>query len=289
MNAQKSRPRWFVALGILLGTTLVALGGAGAVYLYTVGTANASPVVSASSEPEATPAPAPSSTVNPAAHRVRKAIEDYDNAHPGSFSVALIDLGPNGYEVSVGGGESLITASTYKLFVAYSTILATDAGRMSWDAMATEEHTVAECFDLMLEYSDNDCAVALLLSIGQPQVQAEANAQGAIHTTFEDYNIHSTAEDETAFLAKLARNELPISTAGRIRWLNAMKNNVHREGIPAGIPNAVVADKVGFQDELHRDAAIVYSPKGTYVLVIMTSDADWDEIAGLAAVIEAAR
>ena len=169
MNAQKSRPRWFVALGILLGTTLVALGGAGAVYLYTVGTANASPVVSASSEPEATPAPAPSSTVN------------------------------------------------------------------------------------------------------------------------EDYNIHYTAEDETAFLAKLARNELPISTAGRIRWLNAMKNNVHREGIPAGIPNAVVADKVGFQDELHRDAAIVYSPKGTYVLVIMTSDADWDEIAGLAAVIEAAR
>jgi hypothetical protein len=68
-----------------------------------------------------------------------------------------------------------------------------------------------------------------------------------------------------------------------------MKGNVYRQGIPSGIPNARVADKVGFLDALLHDASIVYSPKGTYVLIILTNNASWGNIAELAKEIESVR
>ena len=50
-----------------------------------------------------------------------------------------------------------------------------------------------------------------------------------------------------------------------------------------------MADKVGFLDGLLHDAAIVYSPSGTYVLVIMTDGSSWAEIAALTRKIEELR
>lgn len=221
--------------------------------------------------------------------KVAKVIDAFLASHSGTFNVSLIELTNNNHRINANGDDSIITASTYKLFVAYSTIRAIDAGEFGWDGMATEDTTVSDCFDLMITVSDNTCAEALLDIMGMYRVQMDAQAQGATSTTFEPYNIHSTANDEAYFLAKLARNDLPISAYGRSRWLDAMKGNVYRDGIPSGIPGAVVADKVGFQDELLHDAAIVYSPKGDYILVIMTADASWEAIADLAAAIEAAR
>jgi beta-lactamase class A len=68
-----------------------------------------------------------------------------------------------------------------------------------------------------------------------------------------------------------------------------MKGNVYVSGIPTGIPSAEVANKVGFIDGYLHDAAIVYSKKGDYVLVIMTNGSSWKNIAALAKEIEAAR
>ena len=67
-----------------------------------------------------------------------------------------------------------------------------------------------------------------------------------------------------------------------------MKRNVYRQGIPAGA-SGTVADKVGFLNGLLHDAAIVYSPKGTYVLVILTNGSSWANIAELTKKIEALR
>ena len=68
-----------------------------------------------------------------------------------------------------------------------------------------------------------------------------------------------------------------------------MKENVYVSGIPTGVPGATVADKVGFMDGLLHDAAIIYSTKGDYVLIIMTNGSSWGNIAALAKEIEAAR
>lgn len=67
-----------------------------------------------------------------------------------------------------------------------------------------------------------------------------------------------------------------------------MKRNIYRQGIPAGA-NGQVANKVGFLDGLLHDAAIVYSPSGTYALSIMTDGSNWGTIAELTRQIEKLR
>ncbi len=95
----------------------------------------------------------------------------------------------------------------------------------------------------------------------------------------------ATADDEALFLTKLQTGQLlnPDSTA---RLLNVMGRQVYRSGIPAGT-SVAVADKVGFLNGLLHDAAIVYAPSGTYVLVIMSNGSSWGQIADAARQINA--
>jgi beta-lactamase class A len=79
-----------------------------------------------------------------------------------------------------------------------------------------------------------------------------------------------------------------LSETDNNRLLDDMKKQVFREGIPAGVPDAEVADKVGFLDGLLHDASIVYSPKGDFILVILTDGQTWESIAKMAAEIYSA-
>jgi beta-lactamase class A len=61
-----------------------------------------------------------------------------------------------------------------------------------------------------------------------------------------------------------------------------MKSQVWRERIPAGVPSGIaVADKPGWLDNVENDAAIVYGPKSTYTLVIMTTGNSTQPLADL--------
>ncbi len=90
-------------------------------------------------------------------------------------------------------------------------------------------------------------------------------------------------------LSLLYTGQILAQQTSRDRWIETMKGNVYVSGIPTGIPGATVADKVGFMDGLLHDAAIIYSKKGDYVLIIMTNGSSWGNIAALAKEIEAAR
>lgn len=97
----------------------------------------------------------------------------------------------------------------------------------------------------------------------------------------------TTANDLVTFLGTLEGGTM-FSSTSRERLISAMLNNVYRKGVPAGA-SGQVADKVGFMDGLLHDAAIVYSPKGTYVLAIMSDGSTWDNIAGLTRELEKLR
>ena len=100
-------------------------------------------------------------------------------------------------------------------------------------------------------------------------------------------NIYSTPNDLTLMLGMIATGQ-NFSSANQQRLIAAMKGNVYRSGIPAGV-NGTVADKVGFMDGLLHDAAIVYGPNGTYALTIMTNGSSWATIADLAKQIDQLR
>lgn len=201
----------------------------------------------------------------------------------GDFAISVRKLGDSG--VHAGGDKQYHPASTYKLFVAYSVLKRIDGGQMSWGQVTTGGQTVSQCFDNMIVNSDNACAEWFGQAIGWGTLTNEARAIGASRTTLSRPFI-STANDMALFLQKLESNQLGLSEPSRARLLDAMKRQVFRKGIPAGV-GVPVADKVGFLEGYLHDAAIVYAPSGVYVLVIYSNGSSWAAIADAARQIHA--
>lgn len=201
----------------------------------------------------------------------------------GEFAISVRKLGDGG--VHVNGGKQYHPASTYKLPVAYSVLKRIDSGQFSWGQASSSGQTISQCLDNMIVNSDNACAEWFGGTIGWNTLTAEARALGMSNTTLSRPFV-STANDMALFLQKLESNQLGISEPSRARLLDAMKRQVYRKGIPAGV-GVPVADKVGFLDGLLHDAAIVYSPSGVYVLVIYSNGSSWGAIADAARQIHA--
>lgn len=208
-------------------------------------------------------------------------LANYAKDHPGTFGVSMIELDGKKRRASYNGDKQFVTASTYKLFVAYSLMKQIDAGKRDWGSNEA-------CFNKMISYSDNACAESFLHSLGLNNVTKDIQAIGLKNSTFmKSGGPFTTANDLTLMLGMIATGQ-NFSSVNQQRLIAAMKGNVYRKGIPAGA-NGTVADKVGFLNALLHDAAIVYGPNGTYVLAIMTDGSSWAAIADLTKQIDALR
>jgi beta-lactamase class A len=186
------------------------------------------------------------------------------------FAVSFVSLDDSELKLQVNADQEFIAASTYKILAAYAMFKAGNA---------------PACLDDMIIYSDNDCPLSYLARYGWSRLTEDARDIGATRTWF-DNSTHTTANDLALILEQIHDGSL-LSEADNDRLLDDMKQQVFRDGIPAGIPEAEVADKVGFLDGLLHDAGIVYSPKGNFVLVVMTDGYSWGAIADVAAEIYA--
>lgn len=209
-------------------------------------------------------------------------INDLSKAN-NDMAISVRKLGDSG--VNVNGDVQYHPASTYKLYVAYSVLKRIDTGAWTWDK-PTSFGTVAECFDKMIINSDNACAEWFGTTITWNTVFGEVRAQGlSSKTAVTAGGFRSTTNDLALFLQKLETNQLGLSEPSRARLLDVMKRQVYRSGVPAGV-NGQVADKVGFLDGILNDAAIVYSPKGVYIITIMSDGSSWGAIASVAQAID---
>lgn len=216
-------------------------------------------------------------------------LKHFAESHPGTYGVSFVELSGARRHANYNGDTQFITASTYKLFVAYSSLLRVERGEWQWSDQINGGRDLTRCLDDMIVKSDNACAEALLRKIGFSNITNEAKAIGATKTSFlGTEGIKSTAQDQAVFLSALQSGQLLSQQANRDILLNAMKRNVYRKGIPAGA-SGTVANKVGFLDALLHDSGIVYSPSGTYVLVIYSNGSSWANIAELTRQIEALR
>jgi beta-lactamase class A len=201
-------------------------------------------------------------------------LANYAHDHSGTFGVSFIELDGKKRHADYQGDKAFVTASTYKLFAAYELLKQIDAGKRSWDAEST-------CFNKMISRSDNACAEAYLDSLGLSTITKDIQAIGLKNSTFMKSGGPFTTANDLTLLLGMLQSQQNFSATNRDRLISAMKANIYRQGIPAGV-NGTVADKVGFLDGLLHDAAIVYSPSGTYVLAIMTDGSSWATIADLA-------
>ncbi len=207
-------------------------------------------------------------------------LTNYAKDHKGTYGISLIELDGRKRRANFDGDKQFTTASTYKLFVAYSLLKRVDSGSESWGANQ-------DCFNKMISLSDNACAEMLLEKVGRRNVTKEINAIGLSRSNFSGNLPVTTANDLTLFTGMLEMGQ-NFSTSGRDRLVSAMRANIFRQGIPAGV-SGTVADKVGFMDGLLHDAAIVYSPNGRYVLAIMSDGSSWATLADLARQIDVQR
>ncbi len=217
-------------------------------------------------------------------------MKNYAESHSGTYGVSMVELTGQKRRAEFNATTQFTTASTYKMFIAYSTLLRIERGEWSWGDQINGGRDVSACFEDMIRKSDNPCSEAFLKKIGFRNATNDAKSIGASQTSFLGSDgIKSTARDESTLLGALYSGQILSQQASRDRFIAALKGNVYRKGIPAGIPSATVANKVGFLDALLHDAGIVYAPTGTYVLVILTNNASWANIAELAGQIESLR
>lgn len=201
------------------------------------------------------------------------------------YAVAVVDLSDGGDIVRIDADRVYSSASTYKLFVAYSMMTAVESGEMTWDS-PLNGMSLKACLTTMIVDSDNDCPKAWLMrdnERGYATVTAQARSLGATGTTLHYLDVRTTASDLALILTKLHQGTIGTS-ADRAMVIDLMKRQVYRSGIPAGVASVcggdcTVADKVGFRDEYLHDAGIVTTPDGSYAFAIMTSGSSWAAIA----------
>ncbi|MGO1192359.1 MAG: serine hydrolase [Nesterenkonia sp.] len=214
-------------------------------------------------------------------------LQDLAAAHPGSISISLQELTGAQRSASAGGQNTRVTASTYKLYVAYSIIRQVESGAMDWTDSVSEGHDLAQCFRDMIVVSNNPCPEAIGPEIGWGTIYSDAAAAGAGRTGQGEGAIVTSPNDLRSMLVRLETGQLSMSEAGHNRLREALGANVHRLGIPAGSAGQVL-NKPGWIDGYVHDAAIVRHPQGTYVLSIMSEGSSWGSLASITSGVETA-
>ena len=196
----------------------------------------------------------------------------------GDYAITVVEA--DGHRASANGSKQYTAASTYKLFIAYAVFQQVANSELAWTDTVMPDRSAEECFRLMIVRSDNDCPEAFGNLIGWQKVDNMMDELGLHNTRVKFHDNITTADDLALYLSKLSDGTL-LGEADSQTLLGYMKQQIYRQGIPAGT-DVTVADKPGFLYDLLHDAAIVYSPKETYVLVIMSDGSSWSQLADAA-------
>jgi beta-lactamase class A len=244
-----------------------------------------------------TPTSAAKDTPKPVAHtdaQLQQIIDTWAAQHSFAATVDVQELHGSLRTAARAATSQMTTASTYKIYVAYATLHEVEQGTYTMQTSTRTGQTVQAALQKMILQSDNDSAEALGFLVGWDKVNALAKAAGAQATNINNYgsggsltnaNKVSTAADLTTMITKLQQGTL-LNSADTQLLLGLMKTQVWRERIPAGVPSGIsVADKPGWLDNVENDAGIVYGPKSTYTLVIMTNGSTTQPLADLSRLI----
>ncbi len=195
--------------------------------------------------------------------------------------IVVQQLDTPGWSASGRAGESIPSASTYKLFVMLRVFDDVNSGKLTWDTSMLDT-TVGGCFERTIVPSTNPCAEEWIRQYGRTVLTNYIHAKGfssGTGFTFSDA-AHTTAGDLAKYLIGLNNGSL-VNGNNRSMLLEKMGRQLYRYGIPTGT-KGWTQDKVGFLWDYIHDAAIVHNPKGTYVLVIMTKGYSYGYIANVA-------
>lgn len=195
------------------------------------------------------------------------------------WEVSVRDL-KSGRMANVNSDEPMLSASMYKLF-----LLAPLEKKISaeyWKSFVGSE-SITDCVMAMITASDNDCSQALGNYINWKNADAHNQTLGFTTTKIGVKDNQITSAREVNDIMYRLQNSQILSDKARRIVFDALYEQKFRSGIPAGCgEGCLVGNKTGDIDGYRHDAAIVTHGQAKYVLVIMTKDATWAQIASLA-------
>jgi len=220
---------------------------------------------------------------------VGSAVQQWVKAHGGSqWGVVVQDLNDADNKVDVNADSQFDSASLYKLFLTIP--LAQRLPFASWSTQHTlngqGDHTIAQCVQAMLAWSDNPCGMAIGSLIGWSNATRSAHANGFTNTSLSYSPIQTTASNVADYLVGLNGGKW-FDAQTRDFILNSLAMQKFRAGIPTGCTGCTVFNKTGQLNGVTHDAAIVTRGKKHYVLVIMSKGGSYSQIAELTKLINA--
>lgn len=212
-------------------------------------------------------------------------IKDWDAANYGDYAVIIRELGGQNRYAEYNPDKSYVTASTFKLFTYYAVQQRIKQGTITYDTMTDMGWRVEDCLTEMIVRSTNPCAISLMNLVGWQAAQDMVVAAGFSGTNINNLSggdKHSTIRDETNYMMRLYYGTLMEKEPSE-RLLGYLKRQVWRGGLPSGVPKGVtVADKVGLYDGWVHDVGIIYGPKSTFIVGIMSKGGSDPAFADLA-------
>lgn len=189
----------------------------------------------------------------------------------GKWSLYMKRLDTN-ETIGIHDDEKMIAASLIKLFVAGEFYTLCEAGELNVDNYSNQP-------DLMISISDNGAANTLINACSMDKINEFARENGFNETELNRRMLewngtenYTSARDCGRLLEEVLDGKY-VSEAASERILTALKNQDRKGKIPAGVPFEVeTGNKTGELDNVDNDAAIIWSPNATYILVIMSSD-----------------
>jgi beta-lactamase class A len=208
------------------------------------------------------------------------------------YGVYLKDL-TTGKGAAVNADKVFNAASVFKLEVLYEVFRQRALGLLSFDELleitpyyatfdlgtlkleAGQSESIAEALFYMTSVSDNVSAVLLQDRAGAGNINATMAALGLKATGLFTEGIPATAEDLGVLLEAIAKGP-GVDDESREQMIELLTHETFDNGVVAGVPKGTkVAHKTGNWSDATNDAAIVFAPRGQYLLVVL-SDTDHD-------------
>jgi len=207
-------------------------------------------------------------------------LQDWQSDTGLQAGVVVRELSGKGRAASINGSQQFLAASLAKLYLEHYLYNGMAAGKWSSKSKLGTSQTLGTCLEIMIVYSNNPCFNGIGANRGWSNVASFTAAQGFSSTNPNPAVYTTTAQDTAWFLQRLQNGSL-IKSSYRSKMLSHMTRQIYREGIPSGSRGAV-ANKVGYWSGYRHDAGIVYHPKSTYVLSVLTYGGSPSQIADLA-------
>lgn len=148
------------------------------------------------------------------------------------------------------------------------------------------QSTVAKCVESIIKSADATCSRSVAQYADRKNSEGVLNGAGFKKTSVKD-NPQTTARETGDLLYRLQNGQLLSDKARRVVF-DGLYGQKQREGVPASCAaqSCLVANITGEGKTVRHDAAIVTVGKAQYVVVIMTNNGSWSQIADVSAYVQ---